>query len=496
MRRLFFIFFFLLGFGVGAPWAHANERVIDYSLEVSFNIEASKIKGIATFPIKKGEEISLEQGNLNLLDVTLNGEGIEFSSHAETISIQPSRDGKIKIGFEGIFERSGQDGTGNLIDPKGIFLTGTWYPKPGQMCTYHLVAALPEEYEAISEAERIDKARKGDSVLFVFDFPHPLDSITLVAADRYKKVEDRFSGVELLAYFFKEDAHLIPTYLEHAKHYLKLYENLIGKFPYRRFSIVENFLPTGYSMPTYTLLGQEVVRLPFIPETSLGHEILHQWFGNFVYIDTSKGNWAEGLTTYLADHLYEEEKGRGFEYRKGLLIDYQSYVNDQNEFPLKDFRQRTDPASEAIGYGKALMVFQMLKRMGGEDRFYESLRSFTAENRFRKASWGDIQRAFEKYYQKDLAWFFNQWINGKGLAEIILEGAEVKPSGPRFEVSFTVSQKGEIYALDFPVALYSYRGKFENSFHLDKKKVTFKMLIDDIPERLAVDEDYALARKL
>src|SRR5208337_4444995 len=101
-----------------------------------------------------------------------------------------------------------------------------------------------------------------------------------------------------------------------------------------RFSIVENSMPVGYSMPTYTVLGQAVVRLPFIPETSLGHEILHQWFGNSVYVDYAGGNWAEGLTSFLADHLYEEEKGRGKEYRKGLLIDFASYVNDKNDFPL------------------------------------------------------------------------------------------------------------------------------------------------------------------
>jgi len=46
------------------------------------------------------------------------------------------------------------------------------------------------------------------------------------------------------------------------------------------------------------------------------------------------------------------------------------------------------------------------------------------------------------------------------------------------------------------VALYSYRGKVENLFHLDKEKSTFKMLIDDIPERLVIDEDYDLARRL
>ena len=68
-----------------------------------------------------------------------------------------------------------------------------------------------------------------------------------------------------------------------AKQYIQLYETLFHPFPFKRFAIVENFLPTGISMPTYTLLGQEVVRLPFIVETSLGHEVLHQWFGNQVY---------------------------------------------------------------------------------------------------------------------------------------------------------------------------------------------------------------------
>jgi aminopeptidase N len=495
MRRFLFVIFLFLP-NVGYAFPHTNERVIDYTLQVSFNLQASKMNGIATILIKAGEQINLDKGRLNLLYITLNKEKIDFSGRAETLRIQPSRGGIVEIGFEGVFKGPEQGGTSSFIDRRGIFLAGIWYPKPAQMCNYHLTVTLPEEYEAVSEAETIEKTREDNRIIFSFHFLHPLDAMTLIATDRYKKVGDRFNGVELFAYFFQEDAHLIPTYMERTKHYLRLYETLINKFPYKRFSIVENFLPTGYSMPTYTLLGQEVLRLPFIPETSLGHEILHQWFGNLVYIDYAKGNWAEGLTTFLADLLYQEEKGRGFEYRKESLINYQSYVNEKNGFPLRHFRERTDRASEAIGYGKALMVFQMLKRMVGEERFYKSVRYFVNEMRFKKASWEDIQRAFEKYYEKDLAWFFKQWIDGKGIAEILIEEAEVKPSGPRFEVTFTVSQKRKVYAFDLPVALYSYGSKVENLFRLDKEKGTFKILIDDIPERLVFDEDYDLARKL
>jgi aminopeptidase N len=493
---------FFLTVSCSTPYAleQPGEGLLDYTIEVSFDIQASRVKGVATIRVKKGQEISLDRGELNLLYVILDKEHLNISEEKEILKILPSREGTLEIGYEGVFKEpfSGFPGEqpSSVVSGRGIFLTGTWYPKPQQMCRYHLTATLPDGYEAVSEAETIEKTLNEGKTAFAFDFPHPLDSINLIATHRYKIAKDHFGRVEIFAYFFQEDLDLVKTYIEHAKHYLELYEHLISRFPYKRFSIVENFLPTGYSMPTYTLLGQEVVRLPFIPETSLGHEILHQWFGNLVYIDYDRGNWAEGLTTFLADHLYEEEKGRGPEYRKGMLINYQSYVNEKNRFPLRDFRERTGYASEAIGYGKALMVFQMLKRMVGEEHFYESIRYFTAQNRFRKASWADIQRAFEKFYGKNLIWFFGQWIDGKGLPDLHLEEMKVEPSGSKFEVAFTVVQKGEALILDLPVAIYSALGKAAEVFHLQKEKERFKMVVDGVPERMAVDEDYDVARVL
>ncbi len=354
--------------------AHALERsaedIPDYILQVSFDVRASTIRGVATMPVVKGRELRLHIGRLNLLRVSMDNREIATSAGEDLVRILPSSDGMLEVRYEGIFKESPNgEHVSDVISDKGLFLTGTWYPKPDQMCRYRLTAALPAGYEAISEAETIEKSTRDGGTVFAFDFPHPLDAISLIASNRYRIAKDQVGSVEVFAYFFPEDADLIKTYIEHAKHYLNVYNTLINRYPYKRFSIVENFLPTGYSMPTYTLLGQEVVRLPFIPETSLGHEILHQWFGNSVYIEYQKGNWAEGLTTFLADHLYQEEKGLGPEYRKGVLIDYQSYVNDGNEFPLTAFTSRTDHASEAIGYGKALMLFQMLKDLVGRERF-------------------------------------------------------------------------------------------------------------------------------
>ena len=184
-------------------------------------------------------------------------------------------------------------------------------------------------------------------------------------------------------------------YTEHAKKYLKLYRQLLSPYPYKRFSIVESPLPVGHSMPTFTLLGQDVVRLPFIPETSLGHEIAQQLFGNYVYAAEGKGNWTEGITTFFSDALYEEMKGRGGEHRKKALLDYRSYVSPTNDFPLRDFSMKTDRASMAIGYGKGMMLFHMLKKLVGDSKFQDSIRTFLSEYKFREAAWDDIRKIFE-----------------------------------------------------------------------------------------------------
>ena len=492
---------------LGYAEPHPAGDILDYRLQVSFDIQASQIRGHARIAVKKGQELNLQKGNLHIIDLHADGKKIDIAGRVETISLQPFEDGFVEIRYvgtfrsperpEGVAARATSRLPNRLIDLRGIFLDGVWYPKPDRMCTYRLTVTLPSEYEAVSEAETVATTIREGQKVISFTFPHPLDSLSFVATSRYQITKDRFNDTEIFAYFFPEDEKLALSYIEHTKKYLKLYEELFGKFPYNRFSVVENFLPTGYSLPTYALLGQSVVRLPFIVETALGHEILHQWFGDSVYVDDEKGNWAEGLTTYLADHLYEEQKGRGFEYRKEALIQYQSYVNEKNEFPLRDFHERVNRSSQAIGYGKAFMVFHMLENYLGQEHFHESLRYFVREMRFKRASWEDLQRAFEAISQRDLKWFFRQWVDEKGVADLRLEeDVKVKPRDGKFEVEFTITQKPKAYKIDLPVSFYSALGRVTHLFPIDKEKNHLKILLDDWPRKLVIDEDYDLARTL
>jgi len=473
-----------------------------YNLDVSINISTSEITGIARIDADAGKELLLVRNETLAINyIKLYDKPIAFNEDNRTLRIVPDQNGILEISYKAYFRdnrepRENAGTGGNVIDSRGVSLTNAWYPEVEGLHYYSLKVTLPKGYEAVSEAEEIKNIKKGNTTEFYFDFPHPLDSINLIASDKYSVKKATYNDVKVFAYFFTEDAYLANSYIEFTKKYLQLYEGLLGKFPYKRFSVAENFLPTGYSFPTFTLLGNTIVRLPFIVETSLGHEILHQWFGNYVYVDYKKGNWAEGLTSYLADHLYEEQKNKGWEYRKQILTDYKSYVTAENEFPLKDFRGRVDSSTRVIGYGKTAMVFHMLKMMAGEKVFFDALKDVVKENPFRMASWDNLKESFEKSYGQDLTWFFEQWVDGAGLPEISIDDLNEDLYGIDNKLKFTVSQKGKVYRLTFPMTVYIKNDAVTKYLAVDKEKNSFEFSFPERPDKIVFDENYDVARDL
>lgn len=480
----------------------AAPQAPEYDLEVSFDIPRSSVTGLAKIRVPAGKPLMFRVGRLVIHGVHLNRQRVDFQLRDGALRIVPPQSGTLEIRYEGVFEParassgSHEQTFPSVVGRQGIFLVSAWYPQVEALANYRLKVALPPGYVAVSEAESIEKVERSGGVTFAFEFGHPLDGINLVATDRYQVTQDRFHGIELSAYFFPEDQALAMRYLDYAKRYIELYEKLLLPFPFKRFAIVENFLPTGISMPTYTLLGQEVARLPFIVETSLGHEILHQWFGNQVYVSEEQGNWAEGLTTYLADHLYEEQKGGGWKYRKQILIDYASYVGD-DDFPLRSFTHRFDSASRSIGYGKSAMVFHMLRQMMGDDAFFGALRGFIRQKRFQRASWDDLKNAFEEPSGRELGWFFSQWTGRKGLPELQASNFIVERSGGAFVLGFDLAQTGEIYKLDVPVTVF-YRsgGEKRARIRLEERKRSVWIDSEKEPSRVVIDEHFDIARRL
>ena len=356
---------------------------LQYTLDVDIDPARLVISGTAYISSQNDGELTLGIENLRNL-IVHSGKIITQSEKTMVLNMTKGVESRIS------FQVSLSDMTGSFMDAEHVFLSDHWYPLPSSLAKYQLNLRVPHNFIAVSEADVTHREQSGSIATYTFHFQHPVEAVHIAASSRFTVQRDYYRGIEIETYFFKEDAGLAETYIRHAIAYLQQFQELLTFYPYRRFAIVENILPTGISLPTFTLLGRDVIRLPFIVKTSLGHEILHQWFGNSVYVDTRYGNWAEGLTTYLADHDTAAGDGQDIAYRKQIMVDHEAYVQPETAIPLRAFKYRRNRSESVIGYGKAAMFFHALHNRLGKDRFHEVLRNFVHQHLFRRASWQDI----------------------------------------------------------------------------------------------------------
>lgn len=393
-----------------------------------------------------------------------------------TYRFEPPRrwNGELQLSYAGtindLIEQSGAEyaqsfsETSGIISGQGVFLSHAsgWVPGfEDRLLSFELTtrfADSAEGWSAVSQgrlSSTVAASASDGAELSTWTEASPQEEIYLIAAD-FTVYEQAAGDVQAIAYLRTPDENLATQYLDATNRYLKLYEPLLGDYAYDKFALVENFWETGYGMPSFTLLGPRVIRFPFILTTSYPHEILHNWWGNGVYPDYQSGNWSEGLTAYLADHLFREVDGRGGQYRKDMLSRYKNYVAEDADFPLTEFTARNSAATQAVGYGKTLMLWHMLRVELGDELFLEGLRRFYSEFLHRRASWDDIEALFSELSGTDLQPFFQQWVQRTGAPELSISVDGV--NGNRARIMFAQVHAGDPYLLTVPVALF-YEGE-------------------------------------
>ena len=394
--------------------------------------------------------------------------------------------------------------TKGTLEERGVFLSGgtEWVPafEGAGLFSFRLTVKAPASWEVISQGRRTLHEKKAGWTRTRYSADKPQGEVYLVGGP-LREFDGNAPGVETMVFLHGNDPGLAGRYLAASTVYLDMYSRMLGRYPWSKFATVENFWETGYGMPSFTLLGPRVIRFPWLLYSSFPHEILHNWWGNGVYVKMSAGNWCEGLTAYLADHLLQEQRGKGWEYRRHVLEKYTNFASGEGrDFPLKEFRERHDPATEAVGYGKALMVFHMLRRRLGDQSFLEALRAFYMGMRFKEASWADLRRYFEAVHGKDLSPWFAQWVEKKGAPSLVPLGAEAVRKGKAYELTFRVRQEQEgpprLVMLPYAVHLAGHKRAVLRHVLVKEREVTVTRRFMSRPLRVDLDPRFDLFRRL
>ncbi|HYE76868.1 MAG TPA: hypothetical protein VEI97_02685, partial [bacterium] len=267
---------------VAIEWSAApmpSDLLIDAFLE--------KFPGLELPPPLTTESLRSEGLNLQILTITLprfarKGEAFEvttrFAGPYGDLDMEPFTD-------------------------EAIFFNGPvfWFPDVfGPISTFELDLTLPADWNAFSQGKFLGESTSGTMRTVRYKAEVPQGQIVLIAGP-YEVERETRNGLEYASFLFGETAEKTRDsgWLDKAAGYIAFFAERVGPYPFESFAVVESRADVGQGYPSFTLLGGHVIGAHFLDPHTLGHEILHSWFGNYVVWSGEGGNWTEGITYYL-----------------------------------------------------------------------------------------------------------------------------------------------------------------------------------------------------
>jgi hypothetical protein len=492
----------------------AAQRTIHHELEVEILHDVKILRGSDTIHFPAGVSrlsVALRPG-VRILAV--EGATHKLKDGVLRLETEDPFSKTVVLRYEGVFDdpfeaepysmdNPGQGVMGTITQDAAFFLAGSgWYPLILEEAaeTFRVSVTAPKGIYAVMEGKLETHVDEADRSLSIWSVTRPSGPLAMFAG-RYLVNQRMHDKVRIATYFFPANAALSTRYLDAAERHIGRYEELHGPYPFAKFAVVENFFPTGYGFPSFTLLGSRVLRLPFIPATSLRHEVAHCWWGNGVFVDPTGGNWCEGLTTYVADYLSKEEhsSGEARGYRLRTLEKYALLAAGEQDFPLSTFRSRFNPASQAVGYGKAMFVFHMMRLRIGDAAFWAALRDVYAKRLYKKTGWGHFMDAFAEHgglSRAEVRTFHDQWITRPGALQLAMDRPRIVTAAGRREVEGVLIQKPPHFNVRVPVEVASDTATRRETVSLDKATTKFRIRMQEAPRTIAADPDFDVFRLL
>jgi hypothetical protein len=222
---------------------------------------------------------------------------------------------------------------------------------------------------------------------------------------------------------------------ERAAGVLDFYGSLMGEFPYPSFTlaVVESELPGGHSPAYFAQINEPPALLPLVwrgdpayfqgfDDFFLAHELAHQWWGQAVGWKNFHEQWlSEGLAQYFA--VLDVERRRPDDLGR-ILRQLRRWSMDESDqgpvylgYRLGHIRGGSR-VYRALVYNKSALVLHMLRRVVGDEAFFQGLRRYYTDWRFRKAGTEDFRAAFEAVTGRALDQFFEGWIYGQELPRV------------------------------------------------------------------------------
>ncbi|MGW5732703.1 MULTISPECIES: M1 family metallopeptidase [Streptomyces] len=426
--------------GVGDPYfpqlGNGGFDVRHYGLDVAYDPGTDRLDGRTTITARATQDLSSFDLDLQKLEVTrveVNGRRAQFNRDGDEIRISPREHLRkhktftATVTYGGVPEPLsgpivfGSD-YGWMKTTDGVFVAcepnaaSTWFPSsdhPSDKAAYDIRIKAPKGLTGVSNGRLVGTYTKGGQTVAHWRETKPmatyLATATIGKFDVKKGRTPAGTPIYVAIDPVLENSNNVDVYgvtAEVTDHWSKVF----GPYPFEETgAIVDDMPQAGFSLETQTKPVYSAIR----SESTIAHELAHQWFGDSVTPEKWHDIWLnEGFATY-SQWLWSEHKGTQTA-REAFLAGYDARPADAPFWQIVVGDPQRDTMFASAVYQRGAMTLQVLRERIGDKAFFKLLPAWAERHRYGNATTADFIRLAEKISGKQLDGLFRTWLFTKG----------------------------------------------------------------------------------
>ncbi|PHQ49703.1 metallopeptidase [Streptomyces cinnamoneus] len=406
-----------------------------YDLDVRYAPDSGRLDGRTTITARATRPLSsfdLDLQRLDVASVEVNGIPAGFRRDGDELRVHPviplpkGRTFTTTVTYGGVPEPLGgpvvfgsrygwmktKDGAFVACEPNAA---STWFPSsdhPSDKATFDIRIRAPKGLTAISNGRLLATSAHGATTVTHWRENKPMAPYLATATIGKFDVKrgttpggtPLYVATDPTLAAGKLDMYALTA--EATDHWSRVF----GPYPFEETgAIIDDVPQADFSLEAQTKPLFSAVR----DESTVVHELAHQWFGDSVSVERWKDIWLnEGFATY-AEWLWDEHKGRKSAHQSFLEAYDLHHADDPFWKVVVADPQRETMLSRAVYY-RGAMTLQMLRERIGDRAFFRLLPRWTKLHRHGNARTAQFTALAEAVSHKDLGDLFTTWLHTPG----------------------------------------------------------------------------------
>jgi len=416
--------------------AEHNYDVKAYYIDLFVDPVGEYIQGYCTVTMESIisglTEVELDLRSLTVTSCGVNGDTTTFNQDYLIVTIDlptpmnPGTDFDVSVYYQG----NPVDGMYFDTAPLCAFTltepteSRYWYPcydDPEDKADYcDVVITVKGDYVVAGNGVEIQREYTNGRTVSHWRESYPIPTYLIaVAICDYSVLNDDYQGMPLVYYVYPGEESDAWITFEHHADLFDFFSSVFGPYPFttEKYAVAELPFGGGMEHTTTCFLGDYFIQPSHDSDWIIGHELSHQWWGDWVTCGTWKDIWLnEGFATYCDALFYQYYYGEA-SFQSRMEWNKLNYFEEDAElrFPIYDPVYMWG----ATVYEKGSWIMHMMRRVfNDDDAYYQMLRNYGSAHAYGTAITKEFQVAVEAGYSDNFSWFFDEWVYLAGYPEI------------------------------------------------------------------------------